>query len=95
MSKHFIVVTYDLTNNKRRTKLHKLLQDFGTPVQYSVFECLLEPKEVEQMKRRVRRVIKPRLDQVRYYHLCATCQGRIETTAASVEVVKEADVWVV
>jgi CRISPR-associated protein Cas2 len=95
MSKHFIVVTYDLTNNKRRTKLHKLLQDYGTPVQYSVFECLLEPKEIEQMKRRVRRLIKPSLDQVRYYPLCATCQGRIETTAASVEVVKEADVWVV
>ena len=95
MSKHFIVVTYDLTSDKRRTKLHNLLKDFGTPVQYSVFECLLESKEIEQMKRRVRRVIKPRLDQVRYYHLCATCQGRIETTLASVEVVKEADVWVV
>jgi len=95
MSKHFVVVTYDLPNDRRRTKLHNLLEDYGTPVQYSVFECLLEEKEIKEMKRRVRRVIKPRLDEVRYYHLCAACQARIETTAAGKEVVKEVDAWIV
>jgi CRISPR-associated protein Cas2 len=53
---------------------------YGVEVQYSLFECLLEDKELARMKRAVRRVIKPRLDNVRYYYLCATCQGRVETT---------------
>ena len=95
MKKHFVVVTYDLPNDRRRAKLHKLLEDYGTPVQYSVFECLVTQEELQELKKRVKRVIKPRLDQVRYYHLCASCQRRIETTAGSVDVVAEEDVWVV
>ena len=95
MKKHFVVVTYDIPSTKRRTKLHTLLKDYGTPVQYSVFECLVTPKELAHMQERVIGVIKPRLDDVRYYHLCAACQKRIETTAAGEEVVAEADSWVV
>ena len=90
----FVVVAYDIPDDRRRERLHKVLLDYGTPVQYSVFECLLEEKQLARMKRAVRRVIKPRLDHVRYYHLCAACQGRVETTAGR-EVVKDEDVWVV
>jgi CRISPR-associated protein Cas2 len=76
----FVVVAYDIPDDRRRERLHKVLLSYGTPVQYSLFECLLEEKELARMKRAVRRVIKPRLDNVRYYYLCATCQGRVETT---------------
>ena len=82
---------YDIRNDRRRTKLHTLLLDFGTPVQYSVFECLVDDEELGVMKKRVRRAIKPRLDHVRYYHLCAACQAKAEAiggqaTAAEEEV---------
>jgi CRISPR-associated protein Cas2 len=76
----FIVVAYDIPDDRRRERLHKVLLSYGTPVQYSLFECLLEEKELARMKRAVRRVIKPRLDNVRYYYLCGTCQGRVEAT---------------
>ncbi len=95
MSRQFVLVTYDIPNDRRRTKLHKALKDFGTPVQYSVFECLVNAKELARMKRTVDRIIKPRLDSVRYYTLCRACQARIETTAASKEVAQEEDGWVV
>ncbi len=95
MARQFIVVTYDIPNDRRRTKLHNVLKNFGTPVQYSVFECLVDAKELAQMRRAVERVIKPRLDSVRYYTLCRACQARIETTAASREVAREEDGWVV
>jgi CRISPR-associated protein Cas2 len=88
MNKRFIVVAYDIPDDTRRTRLHKRLLDFGTPVQYSVFECLLADKDLERMRRAVARTIKPRLDQVRYYFLCETCRGKIETTGGA-EVVKE------
>lgn len=89
MQKQFIVVAYDISDDKRRTRLHNLLEDFGTPVQYSIFECLLTEKQAERMRRRVERVIKETQDAVRYYRLCADCRAKIETTRAGQEVTKE------
>lgn len=80
MSQQFILVTYDITNDKRRTKLHNALLNYGTPVQYSVFECLLDEKSEKQMRQAVRRIIRPRKDNVRFYTLCNTCLRKVETT---------------
>ena len=95
MTKHFYVVAYDIPNDRRRTRLHNALKNYGTPVQYSLFECLVDAKEAERMKRTVAGLIKPRLDHVRYYHLCRSCQGRIESTAAGQEAAAEEDSWIV
>jgi len=94
MEKQFIVVVYDISNDKRRTKLHNTLKDFGTPVQYSVFECLLDAAEQKKLKKAVAKVIKPRLDQVRYYYLCQSCLAKTEVTSGP-EVLHEAEVVVV
>ena len=72
----FILVTYDISNDRRRTKLHNALLNYGTPVQYSVFECLLDAAGEKAMRAAVRRVIRPRVDNVRYYTLCASCRAR-------------------
>jgi len=80
-AQQFLLVVYDISSDKRRTKLHNALLDYGTPVQYSVFECLLEPKQLERMRKAVRRVIRPRVDQVRYYFLCASCVAKTEVTS--------------
>lgn len=81
MSDQFILVAYDISHDKRRTKLHNTLLNYGTPVQYSVFECLLDNKTEAEMRHAVRRVIRPRQDHVRYYYLCTNCLRRVETTA--------------
>ena len=89
MSKEqFILVVYDISNDKRRTKLHDALVDFGTPVQYSVFECLLDEKGEQAMKRKVMKVIKPRVDQVRFYYICRECVQKVEVTCGK-EVLSE------
>lgn len=36
--KQFIVVSYDVVDDRRRTKVMKTLKNFGAHVQYSVFE---------------------------------------------------------
>jgi CRISPR-associated protein Cas2 len=58
-----------------------VLLDFGTPVQYSVFECLLSRKEINQMKNAVFKVIRPRADRVRFYYLCYNCVKNVEVTS--------------
>jgi CRISPR-associated protein Cas2 len=77
----FILVVYDISNDRRRTKLHDALLDFGTPVQYSVFECLLTPKQEERMRSKVMKVIRPKKDQVRFYRLCANCVSQVQVTS--------------
>jgi len=94
MGQQFIVVVYDISDDKRRTRLHDALLNYGTPVQYSVFECLLDADQMAQMKRAVERVIRPRKDRVRYYHLCQQCLSKTEVTSGP-EVLHETDVIVV
>jgi CRISPR-associated protein Cas2 len=88
MSDQFIVVVYDISNDRRRVKLHNLLRDYGTPVQYSVFECYLNPKRASEMKKRVVKLIKQKVDSVRFYTLCEACLKRIEVPGVE-DILKE------
>jgi CRISPR-associated protein Cas2 len=78
MEKQFVVVAYDVSDDRRRDRLHHLLEGYGSPVQYSVFECLLDRREMEKVRRAVRRAIRRDVDQVRYYLLCGACARRTE-----------------
>jgi CRISPR-associated protein Cas2 len=82
MEKQFWVIVYDLSSDRRRTRLHNALLDFGTPVQYSVFECWVTADQFKRLRARVNKIIRPNQDHVRYYFLCAACAARIETTRA-------------
>jgi CRISPR-associated protein Cas2 len=73
-----IVVVYDIPDDKRRTRLRKTLLRFGTPVQFSVFECDLAPRQLARMEKAVRAVMKPHEDNVRYYQLCRSCAKSAE-----------------
>ena len=73
-----IVLVYDIPDDKRRTRLRKTLMRFGTPVQYSVFECDLSQRQLERMEKAVRAVIKKGEDNVRYYRLCRKCAQTAE-----------------
>jgi len=88
MGDQFVLVVYDISVDRRRTRLHDVLLDFGTPVQYSVFECLLDRDGLAQMKRAVGKVIRPRADRVRFYYLCRECLRRTEVTSG-VEVLSD------
>jgi CRISPR-associated protein Cas2 len=94
MGRQFVVVAYDVPDDRRRQRLHDALLNYGSAVQYSVFECLAGEKELARMKSQVRRIIKPRLDHVRYYYLCRACVKRVESTQGP-EVAHEVEVVVV
>ena len=42
-------VVYDISSNKERTKVDKLLKGFGFRIQKSVFECTLDKKGKKQL----------------------------------------------
>jgi CRISPR-associated protein Cas2 len=76
--KTFITISYDISDDKRRTKAAKALEDYGTRVQYSVFECRLQQPELQKLKNRLRPLIKLPTDSVRFYFLDADDVARIE-----------------
>ncbi len=77
MNTQFLIVSYDSPSNRRRYKVMKTLEGFGTRVQYSVFECSLKPKQIDDLRRRLIKLI-DREDSVRLYFLGAEDVKRIE-----------------
>jgi len=82
MTKQFIVISYDISDNKRRTKVAKTLEDFGKRVQYSVFECLLLPAEFIKLKKRLKPYVREARDTIRFYFIGAEDVSRIQMMGA-------------
>lgn len=77
--RNWLVVSYDITNDKRRAKIMKTLEGYGRRVQYSVFECELRPGDIEKLKGRLRKLIDPKQDDIRFYPLCESCLEKVTT----------------
>ena len=43
------LIAYDIRDNKRRSRLHKLLSGYGQAVQKSVFLCHLPPAQARRL----------------------------------------------
>ena len=69
------VISYDITDDKRRNNLAKLLLSYGERVQYSVFECRL--KDIADLTDQVNELIDLEQDSVRIYRICDTCREKI------------------
>ena len=73
------VIAYDIPDDRRRTKVHKILSGFGTWTQYSLFECFLSKKELVQLRAKLAKHLKEAQDSVRFYPLCTACLDKVET----------------
>ena len=73
-----VIVTYDISSNKKRTCLHKFLKEFGLNTQKSVFECDLDPEGLSRIVSFARKQIDPRTDSVRIYRSCARCLRKVQ-----------------
>jgi len=74
----FIVVAYDIRDDKRREKICEILSQFGRRVNYSVFECILKKKEILELKRKIEKYVNKKEDTVLYYYLCQACKEKRE-----------------
>jgi len=73
----FIVISYDVPDDKRRLKMAKLLLDYGGKrVQKSVFECYILPRNLERLQERIRKIYHEQEDSVRFYLLCEGCRAK-------------------
>lgn len=86
-----IVVSYDLPDDRRRTRLAHALKDFGERVQYSVFEC--RGDRLDLLREKINKLIDPKEDSVRIYRLCQECRGKVEILGLG-EAAEDPDVYV-
>ena len=78
-----VLVTYDVKTESadgqsRLRKISKICLDFGQRVQYSVFECELQPAQWELLKARLLAIFNAEEDSLRFYYLGANWRRRIE-----------------
>lgn len=82
------VVTYDVVCDRRRRRVAALLEGYGRRVQYSVFECVLEDRQVRELVRRLGERVKREEDSVRVYPISGQMVGRV-VVMGGVEVLRE------
>jgi CRISPR-associated protein Cas2 len=63
----FWIVSYDIPNDKRRSKVAKILEGYGRRAQRSVFECEINSEQCEKLERALQRVIDAEEDDIRFY----------------------------
>lgn len=88
----FYLVTYDIPDDAKRLKVAHTLLDFGSRVQYSVFECIMDNDLLEKMVHRLDRIVSDK-DSVRIYGLCAGC-AKVVKVLGSGGLTKDEDVYI-
>jgi len=73
-AERFYTITYDIPDDGRRVKVANTLKSFGERVQLSVFECWLNPAQLEQLKKLLQKKLEPTEDGVRIYPVGGTVE---------------------
>ena len=79
----FVLVTYDVATSKpggarRLQRVAKACKDYGQRVQYSVFECIVDPAQWAFLRARLIDEIDQEKDSLRFYYLGANWRRRVE-----------------
>lgn len=82
------VISYDIVNDQKRAKAANILKDFGVRVQYSVFECKINEKQLAELKNLLTKAIDLSQDSVRIYSFCQECISRIILIGQSISSVE-------
>lgn len=82
-----VLVTYDVNTEtaagrKRLRHVAKACENMGQRVQYSVFECLVDPAQWVMLKQQLVCIIDPAIDSLRFYFLGSNWQRRVEHIGA-------------
>jgi len=83
------VSTMDRVGAKRLRRVAKICQNYGQRVQYSIFECLVDPAQWTQMRCQLIDVIDEKQDSLRFYFLGANWHKKVEHVGAKESINQE------
>jgi CRISPR-associated protein Cas2 len=82
-----VVVSYDVSTIDPRGQLRlrrvaKICRNYGQRVQFSVFECSVDPAQWALVRNKLLKEIDPETDSLRFYFLGANWRQRVEHIGA-------------
>lgn len=82
-----VLVAYDVetetkAGQRRLRRVARACEDFGQRVQFSVFECKVDPAQWVSLRSRLIQEIDPAKDSLRFYFLGANWRHRVEHVGA-------------
>jgi len=83
----FVLISYDVATGdaegeRRLRRVARVCKDYGQRVQYSVFECIVDPAQLAYLKQRLINEIDPEKDSLRFYYLGSNWRRRVEHIGA-------------
>ncbi len=82
-----VLITYDVSTEspggqRRLRRVARACKDYGQRVQFSVFECEVDPARWVQLRARLIKEIDESTDSLRFYFLGANWKRRVEHVGA-------------
>jgi len=89
-----VLISYDVSvtsdgGQRRLRRVAKACQDYGQRVQFSVFECIVDPAQWTVLRERLIDEIDTETDSLRFYFLGANWKRRVEHIGAKKAVDQE------
>jgi len=83
----FVLVSYDVKTSeeggaRRLRRVAKVCTNFGQRVQYSVFECIVDPAQWTMMRQKLIDEIDEKSDSLRFYFLGSNWKNKVEHIGA-------------
>jgi CRISPR-associated protein Cas2 len=72
------VIAYDISEDRRRARMAKLLEDLMPRVQRSVFEGSVPEARLRAVLPEAITLLEPGSDSLRVYTVCGACAGKVE-----------------
>ncbi|MCL4491180.1 MAG: CRISPR-associated endonuclease Cas2 [Nitrospirae bacterium] len=90
----FVIVSYDVATSedggqRRLRRVARACKDYGQRVQFSVFECIVDPAQWAKLKDRLISEIDPEKDSLRFYYLGSNWHHRVEHFGAKAPIDQE------
>ena len=83
MIKMLVLITYDVSTEdaagrRRLRQIARQCVNYGQRVQNSVFECMLDPAQCRMLQAKLREIMDPERDSLRFYYLGDRYEKKIE-----------------
>lgn len=90
----FVLISYDVSTadregQRRLRKVAKICQNYGQRVQYSVFECIVDPAQWAAVRAKLIAEIEQEQDSLRFYFLGSNWKRRVEHVGAKLPLDQE------
>jgi CRISPR-associated protein Cas2 len=82
------IISFDIVNDRIRSRVVKILSEYSYRVQKSVFEGLVSKESLEELTKKLEKIIDKKVDSVRMYPLCGKCEPEVKILGIGVKVEK-------